>query len=632
MLTKKEISYLLQIVQDNPGRGPCAARTGEQPGATDLRRLHLAVIMDSARHVTYATFVRFVQWMNSVDLRTYLSVFDQLSSQLEAAFRDATAIVVFDDFPKVTGVPKIVKRLLKEAIEGSVSKPELTLGMLRQILVFPLRFNMDGAEEVIEQLTEINATRHAMPSELLVQVAQALLTPEWEEAVATAFRPRHGNGSVGFLKNGRIVTKRCNPAIKDKLLNRDVIWPLFASNPYLEPLCRYYAHCACLGDAVPSTVISVPKTWKKKRIVAVEDVTRMYLQQGLRLGLYEGISRHSILSQHIDFSRPEKNRELARWGSKTRTFSTIDLSSASDCVSYQFVRELFKHLPHLWRMLDYLRTKEFYIREQGRIESNIFATMGNAICFPVMTIVFVLIVFEAAIQCKVPIEKLDFQVYGDDIVVPEVMTEKVLQLLQEYGFIPNTSKTFSGESYFRESCGGEYINGVDVSPIRISRKFTGLNLHSGIENLFAIVDLANAAWGLAPTVRTLCLDVLSSGYSFPIPFSIDGSVGAASVDPDEAMKGYEKGWYGHWQYRSYSVRWPRIHQRTYLRDQLISLGEWLAATDGRDGEALSTGDELPVITSSAKGSVGVSVANWDFLPDPGCLVRPKGRAKHQVRK
>lgn len=600
MLTKKEISYLLQIVQDNPGRSPCGAKTGEQPGAADLRRLHLAVIMDSARHVTYATFVRFVQWMNSTDLRTYLSVFDQLSSQLEAAFRDATAIVVFDDFPKVTGVPKIVKRLLKEAIEGSVSKPELTLGMLRQILVFPLRFNMDGAEEVIGQLTEINATRHAMPSDLLIQVAQAVLTPDWEAAVIAAFRPRHGNGSVGYLRNGRVVTKRCNPSVKDRLLNRDVIWPLIALDPDLEPLCRYYAHCACNGDAVPSTVISVPKTWKKKRIVAVEDVTRMYLQQGLREGLYEGITRNTTLSRHIDLSRPEKNRSLAQWGSKTRTFSTIDLSSASDCVSYRFVRELFKHLPRLWRIMDYLRTKAFIIQEQGRIESNIFATMGNAICFPVMTIVFVLIVFEAAIQCNVPITELDFQVYGDDIVVPEVMTEKVLQLLQTYGFIPNTSKTFSGQSYFRESCGGEYINGVDVTPLRISRKFSGLNLHSGIENLFAIVDLANAAWGSSPTVRSLCLDVLSSKYTLPIPFSIDGSIGAASVDPEEAMKAYEKGWYRHWQYRSYSVRWPRIHQRDYRRDPIIALGEWLAATCDRDGVALSKGDELPVVTSSAK--------------------------------
>jgi hypothetical protein len=59
----------------------------------------------------------------------------------------------------------------------------------------------------------------------------------------------------------------------------------------------------------------------------------------------------------------------------------------------------------------------------------------------------------------------DILVFGDDIIVPERQVDVTLYLLQHLGFKVNASKTYSGpNSRFRESCGVDAYNGVDVTP------------------------------------------------------------------------------------------------------------------------------------------------------------------------
>jgi hypothetical protein len=57
-----------------------------------------------------------------------------------------------------------------------------------------------------------------------------------------------------------------------------------------------------------------------------------------------------------------------------------------------------------------------------------------------------------------------YTVYGDDIVCPTAWVKEVFTILDSLGFLVNKEKSFV-DGPFRESCGKEYLHGVDVTPI-----------------------------------------------------------------------------------------------------------------------------------------------------------------------
>jgi len=54
------------------------------------------------------------------------------------------------------------------------------------------------------------------------------------------------------------------------------------------------------------------------------------------------------------------------------------------------------------------------------------------------------------------------RVYGDDIIIPTDMVSEALRSLTAYGFVVNRHKSF-WNGKFRESCGGDFYDGIDVS-------------------------------------------------------------------------------------------------------------------------------------------------------------------------
>lgn len=56
-------------------------------------------------------------------------------------------------------------------------------------------------------------------------------------------------------------------------------------------------------------------------------------------------------------------------------------------------------------------------------------------------------------------------IVGDDIALPHQDTEAAIYILAKLGFQLNIAKSFVGEQRFRESCGKEYFDGMDVSPV-----------------------------------------------------------------------------------------------------------------------------------------------------------------------
>lgn len=201
---------------------------------------------------------------------------------------------------------------------------------------------------------------------------------------------------------------------------------------------------------------SVPKTALTERPCAKEPSINSYFQLGLGR-----IMRTRLKRIGIDLERgQELHRELARKASLNGDFATIDLSSASDTLCESLVRTTLP--PEWFNPLNDLRSS--YTKKDKRwYRLEKFSSMGNGFTFELETAIFL------AISMSVSPELIpghNLFVYGDDIIVPTEHSNDVLWALRFCGFTPNPKKTFT-TGLFRESCGGDFWNGVAVRPFHL---------------------------------------------------------------------------------------------------------------------------------------------------------------------
>lgn len=249
------------------------------------------------------------------------------------------------------------------------------------------------------------------------------------------------------------------------------------------------------GQELPVRVISVPKTQKTPRIIAVEPTCMMFVQQAMSQRLVEYISRDPILGCMIGFRDQLPNQELARQGSLDGSLATLDLSEASDRVSNLLVQEAVGSFSNLARGLDACRSRTADV--QGEVvHLSKYASMGSALTFPIEAMVFLTCVFHGiSKQLNRPADRKLFaefaesvRVYGDDIVVPVGYVASVVQSLETFGFKVNAHKSF-WTGMFRESCGGDYYAGVDVSVTRVRREFP--SQRTDVQETVSLVSLRN---------------------------------------------------------------------------------------------------------------------------------------------
>lgn len=163
------------------------------------------------------------------------------------------------------------------------------------------------------------------------------------------------------------------------------------------------------------------------------------------------ISRR-LRSFGIDLTNQALNQELARKGSIDGSLATLDLSNASDTIATELVRRL---LPPDWFQLLMDIRSPHYLEKGEWHENHSFSSQGNAFTFPLETLIFWAL---GKVTC-------DFiHVYGDDIICDTASYHDLVELLEVCGFTCNLEKSFASGP-FRESCGADYINGVDVRPI-----------------------------------------------------------------------------------------------------------------------------------------------------------------------
>lgn len=201
---------------------------------------------------------------------------------------------------------------------------------------------------------------------------------------------------------------------------------------------------------------TVPKDALKDRGICIEPGANVFLQLGVGRHV-----RHRLKLFGIDLKHGQMlHRRLARHGSFSNELATIDLSSASDTVAYLLVKLL---LPEDWfQLFDSLRCPKTRVGGSWVLLEK-FSSMGNGFTFELETLIFACL---AAIYCG---EKLGDGVwaYGDDLIVPRAHGQGFTECLRYFGFTPNERKTFT-DGAFRESCGGDFFNGVEVTPYHLT--------------------------------------------------------------------------------------------------------------------------------------------------------------------
>lgn len=254
--------------------------------------------------------------------------------------------------------------------------------------------------------------------------------------------------------------------------------------------------CSAFGGV--SKYITVPKTATAVRGITIEPLVNQFGQQGLNIALRDAITRCPVMRQCLDLNRQETNQKLALDGSRTGEWATIDLSSASDLLSLSLVKRVFRNSPLFLEQAISCRSNLVEI-DKTIYGIRKFAGMGNALTFPIQSVVFAILCINAVLEHEgleptyknVLRASKSVQVFGDDIVIRTEHFHTVEAWITEFGLKVNTKKSFyTGK--FRESCGTDAYDGVDVTPTYLRVDPCSKQLTSS--DLSSLVSTSNQLW------------------------------------------------------------------------------------------------------------------------------------------
>lgn len=359
------------------------------------------------------------------------------------------------------------------------------------------------------------------------------------------FIPKHGPGAVadGYLPNERYSINYWHDRLETYFPAADFLVPNYNMWLGYEKSVRMIPE----DDEQPVRVVFVPKTQKTPRVIAIEPAAMQYCQQALQREYRDALTRHPVTSSVFNWEDQTVNKRAAQQSSRDRSLTTIDLSEASDRVSCCLVELMHKSTPNLLGAMLCTRSKKATLPNGLTIPLRKFASMGSAMCFPVEAMVFYTIVLTAiAFGAKPCVASLQdamkrlvsrcdgrlttsfeeisrsILVYGDDIIVPREHTEVVYEWLKAFGLKVNTSKSFH-RGLFRESCGGDYYDGSDVSPV-YCRSIEPPSRRNA-SALASWVALRNQCYKRGYWRLTAAIDLLLRMYYGEVPHQPDDSPG-----------------------------------------------------------------------------------------------------------
>jgi len=284
--------------------------------------------------------------------------------------------------------------------------------------------------------------------------------------------PHHGPGSTADRLTGN-----------RKYDQRKVCWPKRLEKHFSPGICifnteeSYYQSDVAVTEVgesceLPVRVITVPKTLKTPRIIALEPTAMQMAQQSVKDFIVDKLESSRLTAGHINFTDQSINRELALSSSVSRRFATLDLSAASDRVHKDLVWRMLRVHPQLRSLVFTTRSTRAKLPDSEPIVLNKFASMGSALCFPIEAMFFTVLLVMARLEHKALPATYDnvyrvmrqIYVYGDDIIIPTNEVEVAVRTLSEFGNVVGLKKSFS-TGHFRESCGMDAFLGYNVTPI-----------------------------------------------------------------------------------------------------------------------------------------------------------------------
>lgn len=416
-----------------------------------------------------------------------------------------------------------------ELAEVQVSGDTTMFRKAHMCFAFITRLNLPGLEDLqMEAYANYLLGEEALIQENFTLEEGAILSSWFPSShlvtLLDGWRPKHGPGAVADAKKS--LTSKYESFRSDDMIQRLDL--LLGGNTTPRKLDK--------GLERVSKVVFVPKSIDKLRTICEEPAILQWYQQGFAESVSNYVKNHKYLRRRIDLEDQGRSVEMAYEGSIDGYYSTIDLSSASDSISWTMLKEWTRRsclLPIIWMT----RSKKTELPDGEVITLKKYASMGSTLCFPIECIVFCAIV-EASIReyGDNPLYS-KYRVYGDDIIIETKYALLLIERLEQNGFKVNTSKSFyTLESHnFRESCGGEFLDGDDVKPVRLSRKFSGFNnLSQNLDpnKIAACIDLCNASYMHLPSVRRVVIwELLKLPQHLRPLFDSSGETGIFSVTP-----------------------------------------------------------------------------------------------------
>ncbi len=385
-----------------------------------------------------------------------------------------------------------------------------------------------GFIENDQKCMEFNPSPHILSS--ITQAKSYILSSLRGETETMDMGFRHGPGAV----QEKLTPNRKWSAVVDCLFNETFDTFQFGLSDFGVDMLSTTSHSNRAKRPVTfeqassriSRLISVPKNSTSRRTITVEPVLMQFLQQGLLSSLLQGLDKCPIMSNSVDVTNQSKNQQLALEGSLHDNWATIDLKSASDLISVKLVKIVFGSLPHFYEAMMAARSSHFTVDGMKPTTTYVmekYAGMGNATCFPVMSITIALICICAILDAsnqKVTRENMlratrHVQVYGDDIVIRREYAHQACTWLSECGLIINTEKSYL-EGNFKESCGSDCFKGVNIAPLYYHPEPS--SFAADPENCASLVSFSNQAWmrGLYSTSDVVREDV-ERGFRKKLP-------------------------------------------------------------------------------------------------------------------
>lgn len=326
-----------------------------------------------------------------------------------------------------------------------------------------------------------------------------------------------GSGTLEKIHQPMSVTKTARPLVKSLRLR----------DPYFRSFDAANGNDG-LVEVSGSRLDTVPKNETIDRTIAIEPSGNMALQ--LAAGrVIEGALR--MIGLDITTQEP-KNKSLARKGSLDGSLCTIDLKMASDRILPELVRLIWP--PEWYELLMQLRSPVIMVR--GRVvELKMISTMGNGFTFPLMTMTILMLIYaNRRINHSGPYRFVDWSctaVYGDDIIIPTAEYDTLSERLGEAGLVVNHDKSYHTGA-FRESCGGDFYNGYNITPFYVKSLQFPADIYVAINQLLGWLG---THYLCAPRAL-LTLFAMLDGKAFFVPEWMQDTAGVRTAQCEKRYK------------------------------------------------------------------------------------------------